>query len=346
MLRFNGNPLPPKPSIAVVANDALGNFVVATPLLQMLRSKHPDARIAYFGGKRTRELQEASDLFHEQASLHGGSPDEFSGLIAANVERFDLVVNLESTATSKTFAALIAKPEGFVAGPSAGVGFRGDLPFPDDPVGRLWQDREWIAADLTARYPFLESGFIGEIFCRGSYLDGPIPHYKLPRAEPEAGIPDVLIGASASLPEKLWPVDAWTEVLRELAVRGYSVGLLGAKPSDQRSLWLGSSAEEVLVRNGLVLDLRGRFSLPEVVGALGRARAALTLDNGILHFAVAAGSPTVGLYRHGIHRLWAPPFSGLRVLTPGEGRSVAEIEPAAVIEAVLDGLESADPSAM
>jgi len=74
--------------------------------------------------------------------------------------------------------------------------------------------------------------------------------------------------------------------------------------------------------------------LPAVAGALARAKAVLTLDNGILHMAAAAGAPTVGLFRHGIHRLWAPPVAGLTVLTAGEGKPVSEIQPERVIEAV------------
>ncbi|MBI5706641.1 MAG: glycosyltransferase family 9 protein [Armatimonadetes bacterium] len=334
MLRFEGQALPPNPAIAVISNDAIGNFVAATPLLQMLREKYSPCEIVYFGGKRTLEFQEASDLFESHEPLHGSDSATAVEMLARWAGNFDLVANVEVGPLAKTAAALIAKPEGFVAGPCAGPGGRGELAFLDDEPGRLWRDPEWIAEDLTERYKCLNSGFIGEIFCRGAYLGGPIPPYRVPSAEPPMPIPDVLIGCSASLSEKLWPVESWIKVLQALAERGVSAGLLGAKPSDQRALWLGASAEEVMVRSGLVLDLRGRLTLPQVVGALGKARAVLSLDNGILHLAVAAGTPTVGLYRHGIHRLWAPPFEGLTVMTPGEGREVAEIEPDRVLAAL------------
>ncbi len=63
----------------------------------------------------------------------------------------------------------------------------------------------------------------------------------------------------------------------------------------------------------------------------------LTIDNGILHLAVASGTPTVGLFRHGIHRLWAPPSPSLTVLTPGEGQNVAGI----AVQTVQEALERA-----
>jgi ADP-heptose:LPS heptosyltransferase len=156
----------------------------------------------------------------------------------------------------------------------------------------------------------------------------------VPTADPGREIPDLLIATAASLPEKLWPIEKWIEVLK--GFKG-SIGLLGAKPSEQGKHWKGADEEAKLLDIG-VQDLRGTFTLPQVVGALANTRAVLTIDNGILHLATAAGTHTVGLFRHGIHRLWAPPFDNLQVLTPGEGREVWEIEVEAVQEALRRAL--------
>lgn len=322
MRRYAGQALRNYSRIAVIANDAIGNFVVTTPLMQMLRTTHDPAELHYFGGTRTWELQRAGDLATCSYPLFGLRPTE---ALAQVKGRYDLVVNVERTCWSRAFTALIAGPESFVCGPCLDDEGRRDLPFLDDDRGRLAEDMEWISPDLTARYPFLKSGFIGEIFVRLAYLDGPVPPYRVATANPGEPIPDVLIATAASLPEKTWPVEKWRAVLSEAKGAGVTVGLLGAAPSAQRKYWEGEGAEEQLVVEGLVKDLRGRFSLPQVVGALSKARAVLTIDNGILHLAVAAGTPSIGLYRHGIHRLWAPPSDGLVVLTPGERREVAEI---------------------
>ena len=145
---------------------------------------------------------------------------------------------------------------------------------------------------------------------------------------------DVLISTAASLPEKLWPLNHWAEATNRISKMGLKVGLLGAKPSDQARYWTGESDETKLLTFGSVMDLRGKYTLPQVVGALKNAKAVLTLDNGILHLAVAAQTPTVGLYRYGIHRLWAPPSDRLTILTPGEGNPVSVISVDRVIEAL------------
>lgn len=354
MKRYAGEALEPGFRVAVVANDALGNFVVSTPLLQMLRLAGA-GHVAYFGGQRTWEFIAADTppSFALEPSINADSAAEERGrgrddgslidygfplfgpepseALKALSGDYDLVVNIEVSMLAKVAAAALAGPNGYVAGPSLGLEGRGELPFPDDEIGRLWADTDWTAPDLTQRYPSLKSGFIGEIFCRGAYLKGDVPPYRVPEAEPSQAIPDVLIATSASLPEKLWTLDGWQESLLFTKNEGLSCGLIGAKPSDQGRYWQGAMLEDRLVSEGLAEDLRGAFTLPQVVGALRKCRAVLTLDNGILHLACAAEKPTVGLFREGIHRLWAPPSPYLTVLIPGAEQSVAMIEPNRVI---------------
>lgn len=336
MKRYRGEDLPENPRIAVIANDALGNFVAATPLLQMLKYKWEPCHIEYFGGWRTWELQLASDLFDATFPLHGEN-FRITAKRIEDVPPFDLVVNMEQQPIARAAAALLAGERGVVVGPCFNADGRGDLPYADDEVGRLAQDKDWLHEETPNRYSFLDSGFIGEIFCRLAYLSGPVPTYRVPSDDPDMEIPDLLIATAASLPEKLWPIEKWQAVITALGQDGLSVGLLGAKPSEQGKHWKGADEESKLIDAG-VRDLRGAFTLPQVVGALERARAVLTIDNGILHLAAAAGTQTVGLFRHGIHRLWAPPFANLQVLTPGAGREVAEIEITAVREALSRAL--------
>lgn len=323
--RYEGHGFTQGGRIAVVANDAIGNFVMATPLLQMLRAQLAPSSIEYWGGKRTWEFQRASDLFEWSFPLHGSSEEEVLSAIAERPP-YDLIVNIEWGAFARGITSKMAGTA-LVCGPCDG------LPFASDERGSLWQDQEWVSEQVTERYPFLRSGFIGEIFCRLAYLEGTIPPYKVPSTEPDMELPDLLIATAASLPEKLWPIEKWSEAIGEIRKKGRTVGLIGAKPSVQSS-WKGGDLEQTLVDEGLVEDLRGAFTLPQVVGALERVSAVFTLDNGILHLAVAASTPTVGLFRHGIHRLWAPPSDDLAVLTSGEGKEVADIEVDRVLEAV------------
>lgn len=327
MKRYLGKGLPPSPRVAVIANDAIGNFVVATPLLQMLRRELEPKAIHYFGGVRTRELQSGSDLMDKSFLLHGR---DLALTLAEVCDAYDLVVNVEQGDLAQRCAAALGEGA-LVCGPCAG------LPFPDDARGDLWRDRQWVSPDLTQRYPFLETGWIAEVYARLAYLQGPVPPYRLPSQPTDPGV-DVLIAASASLPEKLWPQAKWAEVIRLLDARGLKVGLLGAPPNVQGTHWKGADDESSLVEATSLRDLRGQFSLPEVVGALSKARLVLTLDNGIMHLACATSTPTVALFRYGIHRLWAPPVANLIPVVAEPDCTVGDIAVTQVVEAIQRAL--------
>jgi ADP-heptose:LPS heptosyltransferase len=315
-----------------VSSDALGNFVVATPLLQLLRSQFKPESIDYYGGVRTWELQKTSDLFDWSYPFHGSAPSELA-TIASQRRGYDLVVNIERASSDRIFAGSLATASTFVCGPCSDVPGH-ELEYPNDEQGKLWADRDWTAKDLTARHPILQSGFIGEILCRACYLEGAIPPYKVPCEEPARPIPPILISTAGSTQEKLWPAANWLEMLEFFAERKLEVGLLGAHPNQQQLFWKGNEGEDSIVAGGLVTDLRGKLTLPEVVGALKAADLVLTLDNGILHLAVAAGKRTVGIFRNGIHRLWAPPATCLTVVVPDEGLPVSSLPVEVVREAV------------
>jgi hypothetical protein len=321
VIRYQGQPIPEHARIALISNDAIGNYVVITPLVEMLRRRYPRTTITYFGGTRTEEFWRKDDRFTSGYPLFGSPPHCLAEVATPS---FDWVINVEWLPWAKASAAILAGETGFVTGPCLDSSGRADLPFAADQRGELAADQNWISDDITLRYPFLHSGFIGEIFCRLAYQDGQVPRYRVPREEVVAPV-DVLIAMSASLPEKLWSGEKWMEAVTQLRKRGLSVGLLGAKPSTQKGFWKGSSAEDDLVDAGLVEDLRGRYSLPQVAGVLASARQVLTLDNGIMHLAAATDTPTVGLFRRGLHRLWTPPNGNVAVVLP-PGDTVEDIE--------------------
>jgi ADP-heptose:LPS heptosyltransferase len=332
--RYEGTGFGESPRIAILSNDALGNYLAVTPLLQAVRRAHPNSEIVYFSGPRTIELAAHDPAITRFDRFLGVAPYAWR----APEQPFDWVINVEHSAWASGVTAMLSGPEGFVTGPCLDAEGRGAMPFEDGPRGDLWRDTGWVAEDLTVRYPFLRSGFISEIFCRLAYLDGELPAYRTamdPYPEMWLGeLPDTLIAMSASLPEKLWPVEKWRDTLRAWNRAGHTVGLLGAKPAAQGRYWQGQAAEDAMVAEGLVRDLRGQLTLREVAGGLKRAQHVLSLDNGIMHLAVAQGTPVTALFRRGIHRLWTPPFGTVRVLLPDGDAPVASITPERVLAAM------------
>lgn len=337
MQRYVGGGFPSGSRIALLANDALGNFVVSTPLMRMLRDQVSDLNLHLYSGPRISELAENSSLVDAHYSLFGITPRKFGAAVQGR--EYDFVINVEGHPWAMSAAAILSTERTQVVGRCLKADGRDSLAVSDDEQGRLQADQDWIGADIQERYSFLRSGHISEIFCRLAYLHGDVPPAEVPIEEPPFDAPQVLVSASASLTHKLWPVEKWLFVLEGVKSRGLSIGLLGAKPGEQSKFWDGAVTEQAFVDQGLAEDLRGRLSLPQVGGAMRRAALVLTIDNGILHMACASGAPTVGLFRNGIHRLWAPPVDHLTVLEPGENREVSELNQELVLAECLKIIE-------
>lgn len=321
MERFVGQELRPRPHIAVLFIDQIGSFVVLTPLLRGLRERYPGCVVDYFSGERTRELEEASPLIDSRFSIYGNG-EALRQLPAYLAERealagpYDLAINCESgPVTALVMAAL--KPR-YVVGTCYEPELRGYLPQPLDGVDGLHAE-VWCKPEVLTKYAgILRTQYIGEIFCKLARIETDFYRTEVPVAPPPPGleVPPVLIATGGNRSAKLWPVEYWEEVIRWCESQGVQVGLLGAPPNQQTRYYKSAQDEQRLLERTSLVDLRGRLTLPQVAGALRRARACIAIDNGILHMSAAVGTPTIGLYGATPWVIWAPRVPHMRAMTP------------------------------
>lgn len=322
MERFSGQHLGKRPHIAVLFADKLGGFVVATPLLRGLKQKYQGCTIDYFGGERTAELEAACPYIDSRFSIYG-PPDPLRRAVDYVRAResthgpYDLAINLDFHPINAALTSLL-RPR-CVVGRCYTPDTRRELPFLDDPIDRLHEEF-WSSPDLLVRYAgVLSSTYIGEIYCRLARVETDYQRTEVPIASPPLPVPDVLIATGATRTAKLWPQQAWADLVRRLAARGLGVGLLGGAPAAQRKLYGSADADDYLLANTPLVDLRGKLTLPQVAGALHQATACITVDNGIMHLAYSVGTPTVALFGASPWRVWAPKLPHLAVLlTPAE----------------------------
>jgi ADP-heptose:LPS heptosyltransferase len=306
-----------RPHIGVVFADSIGDFAVASVVMRDLRDRFGPCVIDYFGGPRTRELEAASPLVDARFELFSRDDpvlvDERLGAFLAERGAYDVVINLDADPRAAAAAAR-AKPRFFV-GRCMDADLCRTLPFPEGPVEGLHKEN-WAAEDLLSRYPVLRTQHISEIWSRLSYLRPGDLRPVLPQEAPPVPVPDVLIGTGATRSAKVWDAAGWLEVVDWCQGRGLTVGLLGADASSQERYYNCAEVDAQLLRSTGVTDLRGRLTLPQVVGALAGASLCVSIDNGIMHLAVGAGVPTVALFGGSAWRVWAQPVVGLHVVLP------------------------------
>jgi heptosyltransferase-3 len=323
MQRFDDQPLRPQPHLAVLFQDQLGDFVVATPLLRGLKEKYPEATLDYFGGERTAELESACRYVDARYSLYGrnGALRELPAFLAGREEQagpYDLAINLDFNPLNALVVGMLNPT--YVVGRCYRPDGRGELPLSDSKLDQIQSATTFWAGDsfLPTFSDVVQSNFIGEIFCRIARVTTDYHRMDVPTAPPPLAVPDVLIATGASRTAKLWPTAYWKQFVKLCSNGGLSIGLLGAAPKVQQAAYSSGDSEAELLHETSLIDLRGKLTLPEVAGALRAARACVAIDNGIMHLACAVGTPTVAIFGASPWDLWAPRVPTLTLALPTE----------------------------
>jgi len=324
--RFADQPLGAKPHIAVFSSTKVGNFVVTTPLLRGLKEKYPAATLDFFGSDVTRGFEEANPHIDFRFSLYGDQSDLLPALAAAVRQRrevageYDLAINCDEFAELNVVAVTLVRPR-YIAGGALSADLRGRFPAGDRPEHLMLLDEDWNSPGFLDRYrKILTSNYIAEIFCRMAFVDTDFYALELGSAPPSFKVPEILIHVTTTRSAKMWPTRHWLDLLAWLDAKGLATGLVGSPPAAQRALYNAGDAEDVLLDQTGLIDLRGKTPLLELAGALEQARALVTVDAGPLHVAAAVGCPTVALFggdAQGVgaspQDLWAPQRPFVRI---------------------------------
>ncbi len=149
----------------------------------------------------------------------------------------------------------------------------------------------------------------------------------------------VLVNLSAGRPTRRWSEVGYEELIREMLTRGYDVEhvVLVSHPRDRE------------IRENLLEQLAGlpvtaypsTDDLMEIAALIGLARAVISPDTSIIHFASAMGTPIVGLYTtiETNPLEWQPYGVPYRSVFAESGMPVSSISSKVVMSALVDLLE-------
>jgi len=122
----------------------------------------------------------------------------------------------------------------------------------------------------------------------------------------------IVLAPGATWPVKQWPEANWKALIADL-IKQTEHPILLLQPPGNDETWLSLGGEIPESRGGVLPVMK----LERVLGLLSRASLFISVDGGIMHAAVGLGVPTIGLFGPTDPELWFPyrnagPF---RVLT-------------------------------
>ncbi len=290
--------------ILVFAYHGLGNFIMYTPALRELRARYPDARIDLQVGNDTgcEEVLEGSGLFDNIYNLRYSD-----GLLAwvnrareIRETRYDMIIN-EFHSHSWRLALLVAASGspwrvGHVTSPGWSHRFsRFSFVF-NIPVAMREDEHEveryldLVAAAGAARtsqsqarpFVYLAEGdrqFARRFFNASALQDAPT-------------IIGVQPGTSATMRWKQWPLERYRELIERIL----------EETLEARIVLFGSAGEKEMIE-GLARGLgsrvtvaAGKTTVKQVAALIEKCDMLICNDSGLMHVAVAVGTPVVAIY--------------------------------------------------
>ena len=308
--------------ILVIKLGALGDVVMATPLLRLIQAQHAGARCALLTTTAFAPLFAHWPGLEVVSFPRRGTAAMLRALAWMRRGAFARVYDLQSSDRSALLCAFSGIPER--------VGNHPRLPYTHHPAS-AWRGQSHIFERMLE--VLRAAGVAGE--------PGP-PSLPLAEGERSAvqswlethglyGTPFVIVhaGASPAHPEKRWP--GFARLCADLGARGVVPVAAGG-------------AEDAPVNRELAaagaIDATAGFTLPQLA-ELGRyARAAITNDSGPMHVLSCSGIPVYGLFGPTDPRRTHAIGHAERVIVAGPAPAPIEaIEPETVLRRLkADGL--------
>jgi ADP-heptose:LPS heptosyltransferase len=289
--------LPRASQVAILRLRSLGDCVLTTPALHLLKSARPDLRIAIAVEDRFREIFEANP------DVDAILPPQL-GAVRAWKPR--LCLNLHGGTRSAWLTALSG------ARRRAGYGhFRHQFVY----NGRIPRAQQILHVDRkvhTAEHAASAMFWLG------------VPLTEIPRARlfaaatPAPPQPRCVIHPVAATPEKTWKAEGFLAVAHHLQQAGMQPVFIGAAADD-----LSAFTSHRTVRGA---------SLSEIKQLLAGASLFVGNDSGPAHMAAAFGLPVVAIFGQSDPDIWGPWKTASEVVTAPAG--IAAVETAQVLSAL------------
>jgi heptosyltransferase-2 len=282
-------------SILIVKLAAIGDVVMALPMIKVLKERNPEIKITWLCGRTVRPLLQKIDGIDKIIAIND------TVLLSGNIfKRIQILFNI-------WFKLLFRQLDTVVTGHSSWQyrllsltvrtknrrsffrNSKGTMPIP----GRHHSD-EYVRLTTRDDGPILSKAISPTVSWP---LSGSIEN-KINKNTDKKFIALAPGGAKNALHEdaiRRWPLVGYVSLAKRLIENGYNVILTGA-PSDR---WVCSAFDKLkksFAGDFSIIDLIGETSLVDLVALYQACDVVVTHDSGPLHLAGLAGTPQVALF--------------------------------------------------
>ena len=284
----------------------LGDVVLCTPMLPLLRKRFPDTKITFLVNPGTGEVLEGNPYLDAVWEMPRQSWWEKLNFIQrVRGAHFDAVIDL----TDGDRSAFLS----WVSGASMRIGYNRD---------RRWRGK-FYSQVLSSAYGSMHMvdyhqqaitalGISESIGSPEIYIPVKRTQQDEPLNDlPVNGQPLVLLHPTARYSIKAWPLERFAAVADWFSEQGFSVALIGS----QQEIQIGQQIVNLSKKKPM--NLMGQTRLSQLSALMKRSHLLVGNDGGPMHIAAAVGCPVLGLFGPTNPAVWGPRGSHVKVIYKG-----------------------------
>lgn len=277
-------------NILVVSSTAIGDTLLSTPAIRAVRERYPQAKIAAHFNIKSIELFKNNPYIDEVIPYHGGYKKNFRTIMKFRKHKFDLALIFHGNEPQATPMAYLSGARFIVKVPSTS-----EYSF---LMSNISQALQW--KDLTHGVEYrLKAAELADCRISDKRMVLPITEDGESAVNDfleNSGIrdTDTIIGfqAGASTLSRMWFPDRFAELGKRL-INSYpelKIIITGSPEEYDHCRKIADAIGERAIVSA------GKLPLKYIPALIKRFKALVTGDTGVMHIAVAVGTPVVALF--------------------------------------------------
>ncbi len=279
--------------ILVCRTDRMGDVLLSTPVIKVLRDNFPLSYIAMMVSAQTKDLVEGNPHLDRVIVFDKDKRDKglfrtiaFSKKLKAI--GFDLAIILHPTMRVHLVC--------FLAGIKERIGYDWRAPYfltKAIPHTKQTGARHEVEYNFDLLKPLGISEFSSQLHMPIAPSSERFVEDMLKQLNITPKDRIVVVNPSSSCISRRWPLEKFAQVIDRLTVKFDSLKVLITSDSIHRPI-----AEELLTltRSGHPIDVSGRFNLSQLASLFKRSSLVISNDSGPVHLSVAVGTPVISIF--------------------------------------------------
>lgn len=289
--RRNYSPIYNPGKILVIQSHAIGDLVMATPLLRSLKRAYPDSRIFLLANEFAGELLEGTPYVYRIITIKfPWATYDYSLNNILNIlrvikylrnERFDLAIDGQIDMRNAFLMYLIGAKRRLGYNITGGDLFLTDVPEFPEHIDNLLHARlsilSYLGIDVTDKSTELPIGEENRLWAKSFMADNKLDCQRL-----------IAIHPGTRVKENRWQPDKFAKVIEYLCLKGYQTVIIEG-PIDEYAV-------NAIVSKCKLPILRVKTGLKNVAALISSCRLIICLDSASMHIAGAVKTPAIAIY--------------------------------------------------